>query len=130
MTTRVLPPDEWPRLAGTEAEHLWPSLDDQNARVLVVEDDGAIVGVWVALRVVHAECVWVAPRYRGSYGVVKRLLVGMRNLADIWRTRSVVTAAVNDDVRQIIDRLGGEPLPTHYVIPIGRISEKGALCRS
>ena len=119
MTTRILPREEWPRLAGTEAEAVWPSLDPEQARVIVVEHEGRIVGTWTALRMVHMECVWIAPEYRGSFGVAKRLLRGMRSVAGGWGAKAVLTAALTDQVRALIDSLGGSKLPgDHYVMPV------------
>jgi len=121
MTSRVLEPHEWPLLAGTEAETLWPHLDPENARVLVVEHEGRIVGTWTVLRMVHVECVWVDPAYRGVFGVVKRLLRGMREIATGWGARTVLTGAVTDQVRALITSLHGQRLPgDHYVIPLER----------
>ena len=121
MTTRILPPDEWPKLAGTEAETLWPHLDPANSRVLVVEDGGRIVGTWTAIRVMHLECVWIAPEYRGAFGVVKRLLRGVHEIAASWGARTAATSAMTDQVRALIASLGGQPLPgEHYVMPMER----------
>lgn len=134
MITRVLPPEEWPRLVGTEAEGLWPLLDPENARVIVVEDEGRIVGTWTLMRVVHAECIWIAPEYRGRVGVVKRLLRGLHDLAAVWGAAKVVTGSVSGHVTDLILRFGGQPLP--YVafvlpteLPARRVREQEALCR-
>lgn len=119
MTSRILPPEEWPKLVGTEAETLWPHLDPANSRVLVVEDGDRIVGTWTVLRVVHVECVWVHPEYRGAFGVVKRLLRGMRDIARSWGARTVFTAATTGQVRALITSLQGQALPgEHFVIPL------------
>ena len=45
-TTRALPPDEWFKLEGTLLEQAWPSFDPESDIVLVVEEDGVIVGTW------------------------------------------------------------------------------------
>lgn len=106
-------------MAGTEAEALWPHLDPVNAQVLVVEHEGRIVGTWTALRVVHLECVWIDPEYRSRFGVVKRLLRGVREIAAGWGVRSVVTSAMSDQVRALVASLHGSPLPgDHYVMPM------------
>jgi N-acetylglutamate synthase-like GNAT family acetyltransferase len=119
VTSRILPPEEWPRLAGTEAEALWPHLDPANAQVLVVEQDGEIVGTWTLLRIVHVECVWIREDCRGRFGVVKRLLSGMRAAARQWGARTVLTASLTDQVKSLITSLGGQPLPgEHFVIPL------------
>jgi hypothetical protein len=57
VTARVLPVEEWDRLAGTSLDGL--SLNPQFAEVLVVEQDGAIVGSLALLTTLHAECLRV-----------------------------------------------------------------------
>lgn len=119
ITHRVLPPEEWPRLAGTEAEGLWPQLDSENARVLVVEEDGEIVATWTAMRVVHMECLWVKPSHRGLAGVVRRLFGGLRQIAHEWDLRGVVTSSLSPTVTDLIRRFGGSPLPGEmFVLPV------------
>jgi hypothetical protein len=123
--TRMLPPEEWSRLKGTEAEPAIPHLDPANTRVVVVEDDGQIVGCWVLVRVVHAEAVWIAPTHRTKFGVVRRLIAGMKTLARGWGAKGVVTAAVSDDVRRLIAKMGGAQLPGEaYVLPVGETCQQ------
>jgi len=62
MNDRILPPEEWSRLNGTEAESVWPMLNPGSARVLVVEEGAEIVATWTFLTVLHAECLWIAPK--------------------------------------------------------------------
>lgn len=121
MTSRILPPEEWPRLAGTELETSWPHLDPANAQIVVVEHEGVIVACWALMRVVHVEGVWIAPAHRGTLGVVKRLLTVMRGCARAWGASYVWTGAITDDVRGLIGRLGGKPIPFDcYAMPIPR----------
>lgn len=119
MTSRELPPDEWYKLADTEAGPIVPSLNPQTTRVLVVEDGDEIVGSWVLLQVVHAECVWIRPSHRARFGVVSRLLRGMSRIASDWGARRVVTGAVSPEVTDLITRLGGVPMPcASFVLPV------------
>lgn len=118
MTTRLLPPDEWSRLAGTEAAFA-PLLPPGSASILVVEDDGQIVATWALVTMMHAEGLWIAPSHRGRFGVVKRLLSGMRSLARSLGCASVQTASVSNDVTDFIQRLGGSPLPGRaFILPM------------
>lgn len=124
LTTRVLPRDEWPRLAGTEAEHLWPLMQPGDGDIVVVERDGAIVGCWGLLRVVHAECVWIAPSERVRTSVARRLLTAMRNVARSMGARAVYTGAETDEVRQMLETLGGTKLiGDHYMVPLTKAKE-------
>lgn len=120
MTSRVLPPDEWHRLAGTEVESIVPGLDPAQTAVLVVEDDGSIVGTWVLLRMAHVECFWIAPDRRGKSGVFRHLLRHMRAIAHSWGVPCPITGAVTPEVSEMIRRLGGIPLPgEHFALPMG-----------
>lgn len=126
MNARILPPEEWPLLQGTEAEALWPTLNPQTTRILVVEDAGKIVATWAFLRVVHAECLWVAPSHRGVFAVARRLLRGMREIAGMWGTDRVVTGSVSPSVTDLIEKVGGVPVPCEsYVLPVrGKIGAR------
>lgn len=118
MNLRVLPPEEWVRLDGTEAETVWPVLNPENTRALVVEEHGEIIGTWLMLRTVHAECIWVAPSHRGTFGVAKRLLRGMRDVAKEWGVSRVITGSVSPEVTDLIGRLGGVPMPCEsFILP-------------
>lgn len=120
MTSRILPPAEWARLAGTEAGEIAPRLPRDSASILVVEEDGAIVATWALITMVHAEGLWIAPSHRGRFGVVKRLLSGMRAMAHSLGAPAVQTAAISTEVADFIRRLGGSPLPGQaFVLPMG-----------
>jgi len=118
MTTRVLPRHEWPRLKGTELETLWPLLP-QDADVLVVEEDGDIVGCWALYLLPHVEGVWVHPAHRGRGGVVRRLLSGMRTLVyALQRDTAVQTGALDTEdgavVAEMLKKLGAVELPGRH----------------
>jgi N-acetylglutamate synthase-like GNAT family acetyltransferase len=113
--TRLLPRDEWNRLAGTEAEAVYPFLPE-TARVLVAERDGAVVGTWVLTPIYHVECLWVAPALRKST-IAARLWTGMRLICASLGIERVMTGAMTDDVRALLAHVGGEQLPgDHYVL--------------
>lgn len=116
MTHRVLPRTEYPKLAGTELETVWPVLPE-DALVLVVEDGAEIVACWALLTVRHVEGLWIAPAHRGKGSVARRLLAGMRTLVGV---RPVVTAAMTDEIRGLLDRIAAQKLPgDHYVMTLG-----------
>lgn len=132
MRSRILPPEEWHRLNGTEAEEAWPVFDPRNTIVLVVEENGEIVSTWTAMRVVHMECLWVRPSHRGLVSVARRLFMGLREIAATWGARSVWTASLSPDVTNLIKRFGGEPVPgAHFVLPLEmkRSRESEELCQ-
>ncbi len=119
MTTRLLPPSEWPRLIGTEAETLWPTLDPMQAQILVVEEGDQILGCWTLMLVPHVECLWIHPQERSRVSVARRLWIGMRALASQIGARGVWTAAVDDPVRGLLDHADARKLPgDHYLLPM------------
>ena len=120
MTTRILPPEEWWRLADTEAADVVQSFSDA-ARVVVVEVDGVIVGCHVLQPILHAECLWVHPAHRGKAGVARRLWAGVQAEArEHFGVRAFATAAVSDAVERLLDHVGATKLPgSHYMVPVG-----------
>jgi hypothetical protein len=118
MTTRILPPNEWPRLNGTEAEQLWPRLP-LTAHVVVVEDGLDIVGCWTLMPILHVECLYIAPSHRRRSSVGRRLWRGMCELVHQLGSQAVWTAAMSDDIRQLLDHAGAVKVAgDHYVMPM------------
>lgn len=118
MTARVLPVEEWPRLRGTDAETIWPTLDPLRTAIVVVEQDGVIVAHHVLLFALHAELLWVHPDHRNGtvggrlWAAVKAAVVGSG-------ARGFVTAACDERVRDLIAHVGGTALPgTHYIVNV------------
>lgn len=119
MTTRILPREEWPRLVGTEAEALLPTLDPEKAAIVVVEDDGAIVGCHVLFTMLHAECLWIHPEHRGRASAARRLWAAVQDEARAIGATALITGAANDRVRGLLAHVGATPLPVdQYVVPI------------
>lgn len=118
MTSRILPPAEWSRLAGTEAETIWPVVDRETTRVVVVEDEaGEIVGCHVLWQVWHLDGLWIAPAHRGKAGVARRLWATVQRTARALGARAVMTTAIDDRVRTLLGHVGAVPLPgEHYVV--------------
>lgn len=120
MTSRILPRDEWPKLAGTELETALEVLQHEEAHIIVVEDGDRIVGCWAAVRYVHLEGVWVHPDYRRRGSVIRRLLVGGKSLVMALGARVFWTAAMTPEIEDIVTRIGGVPLPEakHFVVRV------------
>lgn len=119
MTERVLLRDEWDvRLAGTDLEPCLPFLPD-GTRIIVVEDGPLLVGHWALVPYVHVEVLGIAEAHQGKAAVGRMLLRAMRREASEMGVHAVLTAALDDHVRQLITSAGGLQLPgTHHVIPI------------
>lgn len=120
MTTRILPPEEWVRLAETDIPSILPYTRAEDVQIVVVEDKDRIVGAWAVLRVVHLEGVWIAPEYRKRGTVAARLLAATMKVARQWAGRWAMTAAETDDIRRLIEKhLGGVRVPGDiYVVPM------------
>ena len=120
MTGRVLPRDEWFRLAGTELEGVVERLP-LNACVVVVEQDERIIGCWSLLPVVHVEGLWLAPESRCKVGVVKALWNQMVAAARMLGAgETVMTACADLRVRKLLKHAGATAFPfQEYVLPIG-----------
>lgn len=111
MTSRILPRAEWPKLAGTEAETIWPLLDPMTAQILAVEEGDRIVGCWILAPVLHAECLWIAPEHRRTGSVGRRLWKAMRRAVLATGARTVTTGAITDDVKALLAKVGAIKLP-------------------
>jgi hypothetical protein len=124
VTARVLRPEAWPRLAGTELAPIVPGLNPQQAYVVVVEDDtGAIVGCWALLYLLHAEGVWIAEPHRKRGAVARRLFQATMQLARAFGETAVTTGSVSPEVeRLLVRRLQAVPWPgTQYSFPTGGV---------
>lgn len=120
MRSGELPRSEWGRLVGTPIAEALPAFPPET-RLVIVEDGGAIVGTWAFMPYIHAECVWTAEPYRRDGRVARRLLSEMRAAGRAFGVRAMLTAALTDEVRDYIVRLGGQLLPgDHYVFPVER----------
>lgn len=87
MTTRILPREDYGRLVGTLLECAISSLP-VDSQVVVVEDNGAIVGCAALYPVWHLDGVWVAPAYRKKTTVARRLVRVIRGwlhvVPEVW----------------------------------------------
>lgn len=117
MTTRILPPGEWVKLNGTEAETIWPHLNPFLAQVMVVEDGDAIVGCWILMPVWHAECLWIAPAHRKIGSVARKLWRAMREAVLARGSKTVTTASMSEDVTKLLEKVGAAKIPgDHFVM--------------
>ena len=119
LTSRVLPFEEWGRLAGTELGPCLGAMQEHpgKVQVLVVEVDGVIVAHWAVLFVLHAEGFWIAPAYRERVGVGRRLWRAMQEAARGFGVEQFWTCADRLEVRTlIVDHLKGFPIPAESFV--------------
>jgi len=119
MTSRILPPEEWHRLADTELGPVIPDLTPERVTILVVENaEGQIVGTWALIRYLHAEGFWIHPDYRGHGSVLRRLMTITKHTAEAMGELAVWTSTSHDEVRELLAHAGAFPVPgTHHVLP-------------
>jgi hypothetical protein len=65
LKVRILPPDEWDKLAGLHLANGSKLPDPEMAQIAVAEEDDAIVGFVVIQFVPHVEPIWIAESHRG-----------------------------------------------------------------
>lgn len=119
MTTRILPPEEWPRLAATDFGPILDRLNREAVTIVVAEHQGAIVGCWGLITFAHVEGLWVAPAYRRRGGrVLVRLWNAMRELAMGRHIDVVYTGALRGDVQRLLASRQAEALPPMYALPL------------
>lgn len=120
MTVRILPPAEWARLAGTEAQALWKHLDPERAKVVVVEEHGQIIATHTLMWVLHAECLWVHPGWRGRLSVLGRLWMKVQAVARAMGARTLMTAQIPEQpILPLLQRVGAKKLDgDHFVVSI------------
>lgn len=106
MRARVLPCEEWPRLKGTLLEGVWPQFHPQMTRVLVVEQDGQIVGCSSFVSAWHVEGTWIHPDHRKKAAVGRRLWLAARRLCEALGVREVLMMTTNSDTASMCQRLG------------------------
>lgn len=119
MTRRILPPDEWDRLADNE--QLGPVLqilDPLTTSVLVVEHDGKIVGCWAFIHVLHAEGVYVDPSLRSGGVVARHLWRGAQEIATEQGAAAVWAGADKPAIADLLRDHGAKKFPVDsYVLP-------------
>lgn len=121
MIARILPPEEWNAVRGKGFDGMLPLIEPENARVVVVEEDGEVVAHLGVLRVTHLESLWVHPRYRGNAGLGRRLLRKAMEAVRPWATSWVMAQVADNDVCELVRRLGGVRIAADsYAMTVGR----------
>jgi hypothetical protein len=112
MSARVLPPEEWSRL-GEERAAFYSSVNPEDVRVVVVEDEGEIVATMAVMRMTHWECYWQAPETAGNAGITRALLRGAAAEAEKFAPHWYLANSDSEEMNDTLRRLGGEFLPVH-----------------
>jgi len=119
MLSRILPREEYHRLAVTGFPAFERALAPEDIRVLVTEEDGEIVSTLTAMRVVQFERMWINPKYRGNPSAVAVWSLAVA-CAKAWGVRWVAALCATAIMRKHIKRLGGSFVRAEwFTIPIG-----------
>lgn len=106
ITARVLPGEEWWKLADIFAENGAELPERDLARIAVEEDDGKAVSFLTAQMAMHLEPLWQHPDYRGRLSF-RRLL----RLAEEQVSGKYYAFAPDDHVGRIMQASGLRKLP-------------------
>jgi hypothetical protein len=112
VIARVLPPNEWQKIRGTELPAVIDDAPTDDVEVIVVEDDaGELVAGVSRVRITHLEGLWVRPDYRGNAGVWRRLIQVALKTPSRWNDSWVMAGSASDQMRRLLNRLGGVTVP-------------------
>lgn len=111
LVVRVLPPEDWHRLAGTSLDATWRALDPEQTLVIVVEQHGDILGCWAALTTVHVEGLWIRPDLRGQTVVARALLGHMLQELRSRQVHEVLTQVTDPIIEAMCVKAGGTKVP-------------------
>lgn len=106
LTTRVLPKAEWPRLEGQELGVVLEARDEDSCQVVVVEEDGAIIGQWALLGAPWIDGWWIHPERRGETAIRTALKAGMQDLMRSQSMTAAVIAVSDPRVGRLLEQLG------------------------
>ncbi len=120
MTSRILPIEEWNKLGATDFGPVLDQLPKSGGvEVVVVEDEGQIVGAWSLMQIWHAEGLWIAPERRQRTGVARRLWAALCGRVREHGCTSVLTNAMTDDIRHLLGTAGASKMPGDlYLLPL------------
>lgn len=110
VTHRVLPFDEWYRVADIPPFSTGGLPNPQFWRIVVVERDGVIVAACSLFDTVHWDGFWTAEGDRGNPLVFKELLVGGLEVMQEYEISMVHTAVPDNrpDLQVMLARFGFE----------------------
>lgn len=120
ITVRVLPADEYHRIADTDAGPLaasflqYPSVE---GKVYVAEDGNQIVGVWTTFQVRYAEGLWVEEGYGVKAGYALWNAV-KHDVADEGYA-AMATATDSPYVQRLLRGMKAQPWSgDHFYVPV------------
>lgn len=132
LTSRLLPPEEWDKVAHVPPFSTVGIPDPDHWRVLVVEDaEGKVVAVSHLYDMVHWDSFWIDPAHQGKAAAFRAMVTsGLETLGTLG-IQVVHTTVPNDrpDLQQLVLDFGYQQAPGQlyllYVPDAVRFLEKG-----
>lgn len=119
IRTRLLEPDDWPRLETTDLQPVWRDLQARSDHVdiLVAENDaGEIVGHVIFQSLIHCEGFGITEPERRQDRVMRALLSAMNAYCDAHDVAAVWSGSVTPQMDTLLTRRGATRLPgRHYL---------------
>lgn len=116
MNARILPREEWSKLAVTGLHSLLPDFREEDCKPIVIEENGEIVGTITVLRTVHLESIWIRPGSRA--GVTRSLIREAIKEARKWG-RIALAQSCRENVISILRRMKTRRLDVEtYILPL------------
>lgn len=119
MKARVLPPEEWDRLAQSELPALLALTHPRDVDVVGIESGGELAACIAVLKITHFEGVWVDPRFRGNPGVMRSLLREAYAIPEARGEHWAIGGAATPDMRGYLSRIGAPLQADYYAIKVG-----------
>lgn len=112
ITTRVLPREEWGLLEGFDVG-AYGAILPAHATVIVVEQDGQIVGCWSGVPTFHyhVEGLQIKPAFQKHARVALALLRAMQAHVTSEGVANVLTGCASSEVRGLLEHVGATKLP-------------------
>ena len=113
VTSRILPVEEWYRVTDREPFASGGLPDPENWRIVVVERDGAIVGMSCLFDTVHWDLFQVDEAERGNPVVFREMVESGVRVMDAHGIDLVHTTIRfgHPDLARMLERVGFEPAP-------------------
>lgn len=109
---RILLPSEWNRLDKSNLNY--ELLDERFTNIMVIERDKEIIAHWALTPIYHAEGIWIRPDYRGNPTIVRKLLRGMKIMAETVDAPFVITNTSDEKVKELLTKIEAEKLTGDY----------------
>lgn len=114
---RILPHEEWDRLAYTDLGPVVRTMNPDTTTVVVMEQLGKIVGCWAVFPTLMCHGLWLHPDHRHTR-TGWRLWRALREVIKSRGETTVVTTACTKDVRELLAHVGAVSTGEEFVLRV------------